>query len=155
MIPSQIVDVDPSTISRHQSCPYALFLTATMTANTMNSNTLSFASLPATKALEQERRKLMVAKEGRRASLNKIDLELFALSFDDEANSFPAITWDSEDESDSDSVRSLDTWNCLMAKSDSMSSLGKRGRGESASPRLVRSKKIKSDLSSLALGLTA
>eukprot|EP00428_Durinskia_dybowskii_P023549 CAMPEP_0170243890 /NCGR_PEP_ID=MMETSP0116_2-20130129/21723_1 /TAXON_ID=400756 /ORGANISM="Durinskia baltica, Strain CSIRO CS-38" /LENGTH=128 /DNA_ID=CAMNT_0010494749 /DNA_START=76 /DNA_END=462 /DNA_ORIENTATION=- len=128
-----------------------------MTANTMNCNTnsLSFASLPATKALEQERRKLMVAKEGRRASLNKIDLELFALTFDDEANSFPTIAWDSEDESDSDSVRSLDTWNCLIAKSDSMTSLGKRGRGESGSRRLVRSKKIKSDLSSLALGLTA
>ncbi len=119
------------------------------------SNILTIASIPATKALEQEREKLMVAKEGRRASLNKIDLELFALTFDDEVNSFPSIAWDADEESDSDSVRSLDSWNCFLTKSDSMSSLGKRGRNEPVSRRLVRSKKIKSDLSSLALGLSA
>lgn len=127
--------------------------TATMNYNA--SSCLDFASLPATKALEHARQKLMVAKEGRQASLNKIDLELFSLTFDDEVNSFPAIAWDSDEESDSDSVRSLDSWNCFLTKSDSMSSLGKRGRNETVSRRLVRSKKIKSDLSSLALGLSA
>lgn len=97
----------------------------------------------------------MVAREGRPASLeNKISLDLFSLAIDDEVNSFPAIVWDTTDESDSDSVRSLDCWNCFMTKSDSTCSLGKRSRNE-ASRRLVRSKKIKSDLSSLALGLSA
>ena len=94
----------------------------------------------------------MVVREGRRAGLEtKLSLDLFSLTFDDEVNSFPAIAWDSDDDCDSDSDRSLDCWTSILTKSDSSSSIGKRGRSESR--RLVRSKKIKSDLSSLALGL--
>lgn len=127
-----------------------------MTSTSHNfSDSLAVGSLPATKALEQERKRLMVARGDRRASLeNKLSLDLFTLTFDDEVNSFPAIGWDSAEESDSDdSVRSLDSWNTFMTKSDSMSSLGKRSRNEGCR-RLVRSRKIKSDLSSLALGPT-
>eukprot|EP00429_Kryptoperidinium_foliaceum_P086680 CAMPEP_0176188926 /NCGR_PEP_ID=MMETSP0121_2-20121125/3168_1 /TAXON_ID=160619 /ORGANISM="Kryptoperidinium foliaceum, Strain CCMP 1326" /LENGTH=129 /DNA_ID=CAMNT_0017527519 /DNA_START=7 /DNA_END=396 /DNA_ORIENTATION=- len=128
-----------------------------MAASAMcNNDSSAVGSLPATNALDQEQRKLMVVKEFRRASLDsKLSLDLFSLTFDDEVNSFPAITWDdSDEESDSDSVRSLDCWNSILTKSDSTGSLGKRGRNESASRRLVRSKKIKSNLSTLALGLS-
>jgi hypothetical protein len=125
-----------------------------MTATTMAANTsnLLVDSFPATEALKQEQRKTMVAREGQRRSFDsKLSLALFNLNFeqDDNEESFPTIEWDSEDY-DSDSVRSIDNWNTLLTDFDSPSSLCKRGRSDSG--RLVRSKKIKSDLSSMAMG---
>lgn len=154
LILPQIVD-DSFEIPTTNTRLSALNITMTSTSSNCNYNVV-FSSLPATKALEeQQQRKRMVAREGRHASLeNKLSLELFSLTFDDEVHSFPVIEWESADESDSDSVRSLDSWNSLMTKSDSTSSLGKRNRND-GSRRLVRSKKIKSNLSSLALGLSA
>lgn len=122
----------------------------------MNNQSHSICSNPATDALKQEQQKLMSDREGRHTSLleKELSLDLFSLNFEDDAVSFPAIEWDSGEESDSDSVRSLDCWNSILSKSDSMSSLGKRGRNDNVSRPLVRSKKIKSDLSTLALGLS-
>lgn len=76
-----------------------------------------------------------------------------AFDIEEKQNEFPAIEWDSCDESDSESVRSLDSWSSLLTHSDSMNSFGKRVRSEERSGRLVRSRKIKSNLSSLALGV--
>jgi hypothetical protein len=128
-----------------------------MAASAMNDNdSPAVCSHPATNALKQEQQKLMGVRGGRQASLdNKLAHQLFSLTFDDEAVSFPSIEWDCDEESDSESVLSLDCWNSILTKSDSTSSMGKRGRNEPISRPLVRSKKFKSDLSSLALGLSS
>lgn len=120
----------------------------------MNHNISSTSSCPATQALNEEKQKLMVPKERRRAEFEpKISLELFSMNLIDDLNSFPPIEWTNED-SDSDSVKSLDSW--LMTKNDSKTTSIGNKRGLTDSPRpLVRSKKIKSDLYSLALGLSA
>jgi hypothetical protein len=119
---------------------------------------------PATQALEVEQNKTMVSKGSRRGSNSsedsKLSGSLFALNFEDTVHAFPAIEWDSnEDSDDSESVRSIDSWSSFLSdleESSSQSDLGsKRGRGDSrsSSRRLVRSKKIKSDLASLAHGM--
>jgi hypothetical protein len=130
-------------------------IASSMAANFCTSE-IVISSCPATEALEQEKRKMMVAREGRASFESKLSCQLFSLNFEDEdVNSFPLIQWDS-DESDSDSVRSLDAWNSVLTDFDSSHSLGKRGRGETHSNRrLVRSKKIKSDLSLLPMCLSA
>jgi hypothetical protein len=132
-----------------------------MTASTMAANfctsEIVISSCPATEALEQEKRKMMVAREGRASFESKL-CQLFNMNLEDQdANSFPLIQWDSdESDSDSDSVRSLDAWNSVLTDFDSSGSLGQRGRSElHGNRRLVRSKQINSDLSSLAMSLTA
>jgi hypothetical protein len=85
---------------------------------------------------------------------NKLANDLFDLRFDEATDPFPSIQWDSGDESDSDSIPSTGSWSSFLSKSDSTSSLGKRSLNNNAR-RLVRSKKIKSNLSSLGLGLSA
>ena len=120
-------------------------------------------SSPATQALE-----LVKAKnDERRGSMSSLDSELSCdlatLTFEEPSNAFPVIQWDMNDsDSDSESVRSMDSWNSFfggdLSDNDSVSSSGsKRGRNDSsgASRRLVRSKKIKSDLSSLARSMAA
>lgn len=126
--------------------------------------TIFFSSSPATQALELAK----VEKEARRGSLNSVDsklsVDLSALTFETPSNAFPVIQWDTLNESDdSDSVRSMDSWNSLFggdsdSDSDSDSLLGsKRGRDDAgaSSRRLVRSKVIKSDLNSLARSMAA
>ena len=126
-----------------------------MTATAMGENICNADvvanSLPATKALEQEQRKLNLERCGKLASSEgaKLSYNLLALNFDDDLSSFPIIVWDPKD-SDSDSERSLDAWSSSLTEESH--ALGKRGRGNSSSSRrLVRSKKIKSDLHSLAI----
>lgn len=122
-----------------------------MTA-TINDST-SMMLYPATQALEQKQRKLMVAREASRVSIGTNFPPMFStVNSELEEDEFPAIEWDSSDESDSDSVRSLDSWNSLLTHSDSMQSLRKRARPDQPLGRLVRSRKIKSNLSALALG---
>jgi hypothetical protein len=112
-------------------------------------------SSPATVALEQEQRKMTVARDGGASFEAKLSCCLHSLNFDDSLDAFPVIEWDCNEDSDSDSVRSLDTWNSIFSNDfGSSGSLGKRGRGDSRR-RLVRSKKIKSDLSSLAVSFSA
>ena len=122
---------------------------------------------PATQALELQQQNTTVLKEARQGSNitidSKLSYEFFNLNFEeDDVNAFPVIEWDHSNEdsdslSDSSSVRSMDSWNSVLSDFDSDSSLGKRGRCNSkklssSSRRLVRSKKIKSDLASLARG---
>jgi len=123
---------------------------------------------PATQALELQQHNTTVLIEARRGSSitidSKLSYEFFNLNFEeDNVNAFPVIEWDHSNEdsdslSDSSSVRSMDSWNSVLTDFDSDSSLGKRGRcnsnklSSSSSRRLVRSKKIKSDLASLARG---
>ena len=122
-----------------------------MTA-TVNDST-SMMLYPATQALEQKQRKLMVAREASRVSIGTNFPPMYStVNSELEEDEFPAIEWDSNDESDSDSVRSLDSWNSLLTHSDSMQSLRKRARPDQQLGRLVRSRKIKSNLSALALG---
>jgi hypothetical protein len=131
--------------------------TIKMVAPSLNLDTLLVDSpLPATQALEHSKRRLLIARESQRASLmgNKLANEIFDLRFDDATDPFPSIQWDSGDESDSDSIPSTGSWSSFLSKSDSTSSLGKRSLNSNAR-RLVRSKKIKSNLSSLGLGLSA
>jgi hypothetical protein len=119
-----------------------------MTSNLLASDII--ISSPATAALEQEQRKMTVDRDGGASFESKLCCGLRNLNFDDESvDSFPIIEWDSNEDSDSDSVHSLDTWNSIFSNNDfgSSGSLGKR--------RLVRSKKIKSDLSSLAVSFSA
>jgi hypothetical protein len=129
-----------------------------MVATTMNICNAKFviSPLPATQALEHAKRRPVIAREGQRASIlaDKLANDLFVLHMDEEIDSFPSIEWESGDESDSDSLPSMDSWSSFLHNSDSSNSLGKRSRGNN-SRRLVRSKKIKSNLSSLGLGLSA
>ena len=119
-------------------------MTATINAST------SMILCPATQALEQKQRKLMVAREASRVSIGTSFPSMYsAMNAEPEEDEFPTIEWDSSDESDSDSVRSLDSWNSLLTHSDSMSSLRKRARPDQQLGRLVRSRKIKSNLSTL------
>jgi hypothetical protein len=128
---------------------------------------LLFPTSPATKALE-----LIEAKnEERRGSMSSVDSKLSCnlatLTFEEPSTAFPVIQWDtSDDYSDSESVRSMDSWNSFfggdLSDNDWGSSSGdllgsKRSRNDSTSAarRLVRSKKIKSDLSSLARSMAA
>lgn len=124
-------------------------MTATVNAST------SMILCPATQALEQKQRKLMVAREASRVSIGTNFPSMYStMNAEPEEDEFPTIEWDSSDESDSDSVRSLDSWNSLLTHSDSMQSLRKRARPEQQQlGRLVRSRKIKSNLSALALGV--
>ena len=128
-----------------------------MTASLV-SNIFAGSSLPATAALKEEQQKLMVAREGQRAGRidTKLAHKLFTLNFDDddEMDSFPTIEWssDSDSESSDSSVRSLNSLNSFLTKSDSRR---KRDRDDGSSRRLVRSKKIKSNLSLLAFGPSA
>jgi len=112
---------------------------------------------PATRALELQNHKTTTSKGSQGRSIDsKLSYELFSLNFDSSLNAFPIIEWDSNEDSDSlsetSSVRSMESWNSILT--DTESSLGKRGRDNPKTPyrRLVRSKKIKSDLSSLAKG---
>eukprot|EP00536_Pseudo-nitzschia_multiseries_P006042 jgi/Psemu1/324178/estExt_fgenesh1_pg.C_1240023 len=112
---------------------------------------------PATKALELQQHKMTLTQGalGRGKLDSKLSGELFRLNFEeDNLSTFPVIQWDPNEDSDSDSssIRSMDS--VLL---DFDCSLGKRGRcsTKNSSRRLVRSKKIKSDLSSLARGISA
>jgi hypothetical protein len=117
-----------------------------------------FISSPATQALEIAQAQM---KETRRGSFSSVDSKLSCdlsnLNFEDAPiNAFPAIEWDLniEGDSDSESVRSLDS--LFDFETDSHDSLGtKRGRNDVSFNRLVRSKKIKSDLASLARSMSA
>ena len=121
---------------------------------------------PATQALEVEQSRASMAKGSGRGSSGSIDAklssELFTLNFDDDIYAFPAIEWEAnEDLDDSESIRSSDSSNSflneLFDNSGSGIALGsKRGRNDArpSSRRLVRSKKIKCDLSSLARGMS-
>ena len=129
-----------------------------MVASTMmnkDTSVLVISLLPATKALEHSKHRRLMAREGRRGSLqgNNLANELFTLTLDQESEAFPSIEWDSGNESDADSVPSTESWSSFFSTSDSTTSLGKRSSTHSR--RLVRSKKIKSNLSSLGLGLSA
>ena len=108
-------------------------------------------SLPATAALEEANRRMLVTKEKQSAFDSKssgLADKFYEMTFDDDhVDPFPAIEWDSDDDVSTDSERSLSDWNAFLSDCDSPS-LGKRGRAQGRS--LVRSKKIKSDLSSLA-----
>lgn len=126
-----------------------------MTTKTLNVYSM-LPSCPATDAL----RVVEATKGGRRERRSSsfdvmLSSSLFDLNFvDASVDSFPSIEWDSDDEFDSSSsIRSLDTLTSLMSD-DSMSSLGKRSRSDHRSTgRLVRSRKIKSGLASLAISL--
>mmetsp|Transcript_16405 Transcript_16405/g.37974 ORF Transcript_16405/g.37974 Transcript_16405/m.37974 type:complete len:125 (+) Transcript_16405:199-573(+) len=115
---------------------------------------------PATKALELQQHKTNMSKGPRRGSIDsKLSYNLFSLNFDNNFTAFPVIEWDSNEDSDSlsdsSSVRSMESWNVLFIDNDC--SLGKRGRSKTKTSyrRLVRSKKIKSDLASLARNIPA
>ena len=125
-------------------------MTATTTAT--NHNDLVINSFPATKALEIVQSKAVSGRARNNSFESKLACDLFTLHFEDDVTSFPTIQWDNDD-SDSDSVRSLESWSSFLNEADSSPSLGKRGRSESR--RLVRSKKIKSDLHSLAFSLSS
>jgi hypothetical protein len=96
-----------------------------------------------------------------------LSCSLATLTFEETSNAFPVIQWDTgDDNSDSESVRSMDSWHSFFGgdlrdndwASRSRDLLGsKRGRDDCTGPtrRLVRSKKIKSDLSSLARNMAA
>ena len=124
-------------------------------------------SYPATQALELEQDKT------REAALS---CEFFGLNFNDtttttfssnNVSAFPVIEWDnSESGSDSESVTSIDSWDSFLSSTDyapPSEKLGKRRRNmskttsstSSSHRRLVRSKKIKSGLASLAMSPTA
>ncbi|KAG7367005.1 hypothetical protein IV203_029675 [Nitzschia inconspicua] len=119
-----------------------------------------FIASSATQALE-----LVKAKnDERRGSLSSLDsklsCDLSSLLIEEASNAFPVIQWDVNEEStsDSESVRSLDSWNSVFGgdDNDSVGSGGsKRSRNDHGTRRLVRSKKIKSDLSSLARSMLA
>ena len=108
---------------------------------------------PATDAL-----RIVESTKGKRRTSDfhvSISSSLFDLTFAEAAvESFPTIEWDSDDDFDSfSSLRSLES----LVSDDSMSSLGKRSRSDdhsSSSRRLVRSRKIKSGLSSLAIPMS-
>eukprot|EP00533_Pseudo-nitzschia_delicatissima_P011130 CAMPEP_0116079296 /NCGR_PEP_ID=MMETSP0327-20121206/1066_1 /TAXON_ID=44447 /ORGANISM="Pseudo-nitzschia delicatissima, Strain B596" /LENGTH=124 /DNA_ID=CAMNT_0003569911 /DNA_START=84 /DNA_END=458 /DNA_ORIENTATION=- len=115
---------------------------------------------PATRALELQQHKTAISKGSRQGSIDsKLSYELFSLNFDSSVNAFPVIEWDPNEDSDSlsdsSSVRSMESWNSVLIESEC--SLGKRGRAKpnSSYRRLVRSKKIKSDLASLAMNIPA
>lgn len=121
---------------------------------------ISTLTCPATKALELQQHKTTISKGLRDESIDsKLSYGLLSINFDDTLNSFPIIEWDSNEDSDSlsdsSSVRSMETWNSVLIEADC--SLGKRGRNmpKTSCRRLVRSKKIKSDLASLARGISA
>jgi hypothetical protein len=122
------------------------FNKSTMTTTSIDSYRM-FASCPATNALKQAQ-EMKVLK----ARSTNFDVTLS----NDDISAFPTLEWDSDSDFGSvTSMRSLDTLNSLLGD-DSMSSLGKRGRSEAqAAPRLVRSKKIKSDLASLAISISS
>eukprot|EP00980_Cylindrotheca_fusiformis_P023167 scaffold10199_cov146-Cylindrotheca_fusiformis.AAC.24 len=108
------------------------------------------ASCPATEALKQAQE----MKSPKRQSAFDLPLSsvLFDLSFTGDFEAFPTIEWDSDDGLDSvSSIRSMDTVNSLLGD-DPTGYLGKRRRRDergASNSRLVRSKKIKSDLASL------
>lgn len=123
-------------------------------------STMIFNASSATQALELAKAK----NEERRGSMSSVDsklsCDLSSLLLDESSSAFPVIQWDmNDDTSDSESVRSMGSWNSFLGgdDSDSVSSSGsKRGRSDSgATRRLVRSRKIKSDLSLLAPSMDA
>ena len=118
---------------------------------TLLNNDVRYESSPATAALEASTRRMM-SKVKRQSNFesktNQLACDFCEMSFKENvAEKFPAIVWDSDEDNLSDSDRSLSDWNAFLYECDGNSSLGKRGR--ECRP-LVRSKKIKSDLSSLA-----
>ena len=133
--------------------------------NTMSSLNKATTLLPspATEALEEFQRKMMVAREGKRAATElKLTNNFLNMTFDDETTicgyDFPQIEWDDE-ESDSDSSlpAGMDMLWSSHRRSNSDGSFRKRsssdistGSGGSCR-RLVRSKKIKSNLSTLGM----
>jgi hypothetical protein len=118
-----------------------------------------FSTSPATQALELVQAKPNVGGlKGSSRGVVDLSCNLFDLNFEDAPNAFPAIEWESNEDSDSESVRSMDSWNSFLSDFESDSDVrgSKRGRNDSGvSRRLVRSKKIKSDLSSLARSMAA
>jgi hypothetical protein len=109
------------------------------------------STLPATAALENAKRRMLRSKGKQLSSFEsktaQLACEFNDMTFDDDSvESFPSIEWNLDDNF-SDSEKSLGDWNSILSDCDS-GSLGKRGRSQAR--RLVRSKKIKSDLSSLA-----
>ena len=136
------------------------------------SSSSSMESSPATAALVALEQRKSLTRGGASNSLSKLSRGFDSLNFDDSSenscsdfsnatfDAFPVIEWDTnEDVSDSGSVGSLDAWNSILEQDfGSTSSLGgqkKRGRSDSTSSSkrrcLVRSRNIKSDLSSLAV----
>ncbi|MGK3737669.1 MAG: hypothetical protein ACI90V_004516 [Bacillariaceae sp.] len=137
-------------------------------------------SSPATQAFELAQYKTREAIRMGNNVDSSLSCEFFGLSFNNDdttfssnnVSAFPVIEWDNTSESESDdseSVKSEDSWDSFLssdftfADSSEDRSLGKRRRSMSkttSSPssshrRLVRSKKIKSGLASLAMSPTA
>ena len=106
-------------------------------------------SCPATEALKQAQEEMKFARRNsRQANFDEsLSSEMLVLSFSEDLSSFPIIAWDSDEESASSN--SSDMWNsCLSSNSKSL--LGKRSRnGSREVRRLVRSRKIRSNLASL------
>jgi hypothetical protein len=136
-----------------------------MTVSTMmaSSNLLSHCELsfnsPATAALEEAQRAVRIMGDDKHfdSKVSGLASRFCAFTFEDTPESFPAIEWDSDEESISDSERSLDSsWSSFLNDFEKCSqpSMGKRGRNEEKR-RLVRSKKIKSNLSSLTPTFTS
>lgn len=123
-----------------------------MTAKAIDNYHL-LTSCPATEALKMVQATKILQKRRTPAFDVSLTTSLFDLTFADAAETFPTIEWDSDDDFDSvSSLRSLDTFTSLISDDSSMSSLGKRTRSDSHSRRrLVRSRKIKSSLDSLAM----
>lgn len=127
-----------------------------MTASTITSNLHSHSevllSLPATAALEEAQRIVRSMGDDKHfdsKAFSGLASRFCAFTFEDTRESFPAIEWDSDEDSLSDSERSLDSLSSFFTDFEKSSpSVGKRGRNEEKR-RLVRSKKIKSHLSSL------
>jgi hypothetical protein len=115
-----------------------------------------FHSCPATNALNKQAQEMNVLKARSTNFDFTLSSAMFDLTFNDDISAFPNLEWDSDGDFGSvDSLQSLDTLNSLLGD-DSMSSLGKRGRSEAREgPRLVRSKKINSDLASLAISISS
>lgn len=88
----------------------------------------------------------------------RLACNLCEMTFQDSPlDAFPAIEWESDEDNISDSERSLNDWNAFLSECDGgmgSVSLKSSGRKRDRDNRpLVRSKKIKSDLSSLANSL--
>lgn len=118
--------------------------------------TLYFDTNPATAALEAAQRRLSLKSD---IADDILSSQVVTMTF--ETESFPAIAWDVSDEdssqvsdtSSSSSLSSSSDWSSVLNDFTFLEAASKSGRSKrsrSNEERLVRSKKIKSNLSSLA-----
>jgi hypothetical protein len=133
-----------------------IMIASTIASNLLSPRELSF-NLPATAALEEAQRieRCMGDDKHFDSKASELASRFCAFTFEDTPESFPAIEWDSDEDSLSDSERSLDSWSSFLTDFEQSSPpMGKRGRNEEKR-RLVRSKEIKSNLSSLSPTFTS